>query len=72
VEFTFVYWGDFWAVSQQSLWWDEGGSQTCWISVQSRCELQGHVLRWGEVVHELVAKRKYLLETIAQISTLGG
>ncbi len=34
--------------------------------------LSGAVLRWGAMVHDLVARRKYLLETIAQISTLGG
>ena len=29
-------------------------------------------VRWGELVHGLVARHKLLLETLAQISTLGG
>ena len=34
--------------------------------------LCGATLRWGGLVRDLVARRKYLLETVAQISTLGG
>lgn len=42
------------------------------LDVARNCWLSNADVLWNDRVHSLVAKRKYLLETLAHVSTLGG
>jgi hypothetical protein len=74
-EVCVAHWTDFAALSGEGREVIDAPEFSVWrvrADEERLLRLDGATLRWGVLVHDLVARRKYLLETIAQISTLGG
>lgn len=71
---TFAHWTDFAQArsESQNRFLGVAADQPVFVTPKGVSMLSRATLRWGEMVLGLLAKRKYLLETIAQISTLGG